>query len=506
MYPILIHPILIHPIYIDLQKASKVNELLHQVTDNPNTIPNPDVLGRLYDDLNVDPDELILQRTHMEADDYFQRLAATEDYGIAWNNDEQAPNGQLIMVPLPVDDDNRINSLSPVPPPPVGPPPADNNECTMLPSPLFAESDNDNVQELNDILNTNAIPLFPVFPPALELDDYDELLSNNNTNTDNNIDKNNELNDNVQELNNILNTNNAIPLFPAPPALELDDELVSNNNNTNNNIDKNVAPLPLQLDDELASNNNNTNTDNKALISSNGIAYNTSSSSFVYNITFINNIYVNTFFVNIINTKSGTTSSSLPISIKNESSFAPTSLPIYHTNIAPPNTNPTNFVISPTTTTTTIKRFKAKSRKPGFKVDRNKAKKGVNGNQIVLKIENPWLQMNGIQFKLRKQLINGKLGKKYQCFEKYCRRRNNITQPQRHVMEMYHPEREFYVKKGLVCLECDKVFTSGYKKKIHTQEQCAQNRLKPYECSTCFRRYKYSHDCSLQKATLEIMD
>ena len=168
MYPILIHPILIHPIYIDLQKASKVNELLHQVTDNPNTIPNPDVLGRLYDDLNVDPDQLILQRTHMEADDYFQRLAATEDYGIAWNNDEQAPNGQLIMVPLPVDD-NRINSLSPVPPPPVGPPPADNNECTMLPSPLFAESDNDNVQELNDILNTNAIPLFPVFPPALEL-------------------------------------------------------------------------------------------------------------------------------------------------------------------------------------------------------------------------------------------------------------------------------------------------------------------------------------------------
>ena len=114
--------------------------------------------------------------------------------------------------------------------------------------------------------------------------------------------------------------------------------------------------------------------------------------------------------------------------------------------------------------------------------------------------------MNGIQFKLRKQLINGKLGKKYQCFEKYCRRRNNITQPQRHVMEMYHPEREFYVKKGLVCLECDKVFTSGYKKKMHTQEQCAQNRLKPYECSTCFRRYKYSHDCSLQKATLEIMD
>ena len=326
MYPILIHPILIHPIYIDLQKASKVNELLHQVTDNPNTIPNPDVLGRLYDDLNVDPDQLILQRTRMEADDYFQRLAATEDYGIAWNNDEQAPNGQLIMVPLPVDDDNRINSSSPVPPPPVGPP-AD-NEYTMPPSPLFAESDN--------------------------------------------------------ELNDILNTNNAI--FPAPPALELDDELVSNNNNTNNNIDKNVAPLPLQLDDELApNNNNNTNTDNKALISSNGIAYNTSSSSFVYNITFINNIYVNTFFVNIINTKSGTTSSSLPISIKNESSFAPTSLPIYHTNIAPPNTNPTNFVISPTTTTT-IKRFKAQSRKPGFKVDRNKAKKGVNGNQIVLKI------------------------------------------------------------------------------------------------------------------------
>ena len=362
----------------------------------------------------------------MDPDFFYERVAATEDYGIAWNNyqcDEQAPNGQLIMVPLPVDDDDDpMNSLSPVPPPPVGPP-ADNNECTMPPSPLFAESDN-------------------------------ELA----------------LNDNIQELNNILNTNNAI--FPAPPALELDDELAPNN------------------------------TDNKPLIISsnkNGIAYNiTSSSSFVYNITFINNIYVNTFFVNIINTKSGTTSSSLPISIKNESSFAPTSLPIYHTNTAPPNT--TNFVISPTTT---IKKFKAQPRKPGFKVNRNKAKKEING-EIILKIANPWLIMDNTQFKLRKQMINGKLSKKYRCFEKYCRRRNNITQPQRHVLEMYHPERPFYEKRNLVCLECDKIFTSKYKKKIHTKSQCAENRLKPFECSTCFRRYKFSHDCSLEKCTLEM--
>ena len=101
-------------------------------------------------------------------------------------------------------------------------------------------------------------------------------------------------------------------------------------------------------------------------------------------------------------------------------------------------------------------------------------------------------------------MINGKLSKKYRCFEKYCRRRNNITQPQRHVLEMYHPERPFYEKRNLVCLECDKIFTSKYKKKIHTKSQCAENRLKPFECSTCFRRYKFSHDCSLEKCTLEM--
>ena len=540
-----------------------MNELT-QFSTSPE-LPNPDVLDGLYD--RMDADELILRTSNMNADQFFDRVAATEEYGEAFGDIDFESYG------------NIINSLSPVPSPFNGPPPASDNNGQLVSIPLVFENieqyavdaipppplELDNYPA-NDINNNrpsddNHVANDAIPPPSLELDNYVANDINNNGPSDDNDAANNtipppslELDNYVaNDVNNNGYSDNNDQLIIPPPPLPLEFEETNNNvaNNVNNNgySDNNdqlmIPPLPLEPEetnhaqDLILDNTNNkeiyhaqdlvlSNANNTNL---NGITYISSCNTFVNTMHIhlsYNNIIINyiSSFVNIIYTKSDTMKNEsinpMPLSIYNTNNIPPNTMTIHKaqgqtlnhpmplsiydtTNTAnniPPNTNnipPNTNNIPSNTTTTSVKRFRVTQKEPGFKVDRKKKSKRKVSNNIESNYHFEWNQ-EVFPIGKKQYLIKGKLETLFHCKKKGCRRPDGIRQRKRHILEMKHPEeRAFYVRLGLVCSGCDKIFTTAYAKRQHTEVQCKEYQLRPYECSVCYRRYRLSHNCNKNK-------